>query len=156
MKIAVVVCCALLVTSLGAKSTKKCPVEPEPALDSKFHPGQIWRYKTRPGEDASTITILKIESLPKPVGTVVHVRVDDVHLTNCTGGPTPERFEHMPFTREALDRSITTLVKNDAEVPDLSGYRQWLADCGGVYTITVAEAINVAQKTFSQSLGCNP
>jgi hypothetical protein len=62
----------------------------------------------------------------------------------------------MPFTREALDRSVTTLVKDDAGVPGLSGYRQWLADCGGVYTITVAEAVNVAQSTFSKGIGCNP
>ena len=86
------------------------------------------------------MTVLKVETLPK-VGTIVHVRVDHIRLRNCTGGPEPDNFQHMPFTRDAIERSITKLEKDGVNTPDLSGYEQWRADCGGVYTITVAEAI---------------
>ena len=27
----------------------------------KFQAGQVWKYDTRPGEDSSTLTILKVE-----------------------------------------------------------------------------------------------
>jgi len=99
------------------------------------------------------MTVLKVETLPK-VGTIVHVRVDHIRLRNCTGGPEPDNFQHMPFTRDAIERSITKLEKDGVNTPDLSGYEQWRADCGGVYTITVAEAIKVTEYTFNKGLGC--
>jgi hypothetical protein len=94
---------------------KTCPT-PEPGQDSKFRPGQVWKYKTRPSEGESLVTILKIESLPK--GIIVHVRVDRVHIKNCSGGPELETVEHMPFMREALDRSLTKLLKESSTTPD--------------------------------------
>lgn len=61
----------------------------------------------------------------------------------------------MPFARDALERSITRIVKESSEVPDFkAGYEEWRKDCGGVYTITVAEAIAVDEITFRKGLGC--
>lgn len=144
----------LAVSCLGAQEkSQKCP-EPTEATDSKFHPGQVWRYKTRPHGKGSTLTILKVESLPK-VGVIIHIRVDKVRLRNCTGGPEPDNFEHMPFTRESIDKSVTKLVE-EREVPEFrEGYDEWRKACGGVYTITVAEAIAVAEETFRKNLGCS-
>ncbi|HMK29070.1 MAG TPA: hypothetical protein VK473_05240 [Terriglobales bacterium] len=99
------------------------------------------------------MTILRIETLPT-VGTILHVRVDHVRLRNCAGGPEPDTFQHMPFTRDAIEHSVTKLEKKSVTIPDLGGYEQWRADCGGVYTITVAEAIQVAEYTFNKGLGC--
>jgi|SRR5580704_969906 hypothetical protein len=138
--------------SLAQENAQSCPV-PEPAKDEKYHPGQVWTYKNRPDEQNSRLTILKIESLPK-MGTIVHIRVDGIRLRNCTGGPEPDTFAHMPFTRDALERSVAKLLKDKSKISDLSGYEQWRADCGGVYTITVAEAITVGELTFSKGLGC--
>lgn len=132
--------------------SQPCP-SPAAASDSKFHPGQVWQYSTRPDEKGSTLTILKVESLPK-VGLIVHVRVDKVRLRNCTGGPEPDNFAHMPFTREAIDHSVTKLVK-EGEVPAFqNGYDEWRNACGGVYTISVAEAIAAGEETFRKNLGC--
>jgi hypothetical protein len=132
--------------------SRPCPA-PTEVKDSKFRPGQVWQYKTRPGEEDSTITILKIETLPK-LGTIVHIRVEKIRLKNCTGGPEPDKFEHMPFARDAIERSVTKLVREN-KVPDFSdGYAQWRNACGGVYTISVAEAIGVSEENFSKSLGC--
>jgi hypothetical protein len=133
---------------------KSCPV-PSPAQDSKFRPGQVWQYKARPGEEKSTLTILKVESLPKGV-IVVHVRVEGVRLANCRGGPEPDKFEHMPFVRDALEHSVTKILKENGEVPEYNaGYQEWRNACGGVYTISVADAIKVAETTFQQNLGCS-
>ena len=43
----------------------------------------------------------------------------------------------MPFSRDAIDRSVTKLEKDGADISDLTGYEQWRADCGGVYNPVV-------------------
>jgi hypothetical protein len=142
------------VRSVAAQDkSKPCP-EPIAASDKKFHPGQVWQYNTRPHEKGSILTILRIESLPK--GMIIHIRVDNVRLRNCTGGPEPDTFAHMPFTREAIEKSITKLVR-EGEVPDFhDGYDEWRKACGGVYTITVAEAVAAGEEALRQNLGCHP
>jgi hypothetical protein len=138
---------------LGAQDkSQPCP-EPIVSNDSKFHPGQVWQYSTRAHEKGSTLTILKVESLPK-LGVIIHVRVDKVRLRNCTGGPEPDNFQHMPFARGAIERSVTKLVR-EGDVPEFQdGYSEWRKACGGVYTITVADAVKVAEETFRKNLGC--
>jgi hypothetical protein len=146
--------CLLLqcdVFSIAQEKAHSCP-SPEVVKDKKYQPGQVWQYKTRQDEQGSRISVLRVEMLPK-VGTIVHVRVDHVRLRNCAGGPEPDNFQHMPFTRDAIERSITKLEKDSVNT-DLGGYEQWRADCGGVYTITVAEAIAVAEYTFNKGLCC--
>lgn len=138
--------------SIVQPKTRSCPV-PEEIKDKKYQPGQVWQYKTRPQEEGSRVTVLKVEKLPR-MGTIVHVRVDDIRLRNCRRGPEPNGFQHMPFSRDAMEQSVIKLEKDNAAVGDLGGYEQWRADCGGVYTITVAEAIDVAETTFNKGLGC--
>jgi hypothetical protein len=142
-------CCPWSITQ---EESRSCPT-PVAVKDKKYKPGQVWQYKARPDEESSRITVLKVEKLPK-VGTIVHIRVDHIRLRNCAGGPEPESFQHMPFTKDALDRSITKLEAGVAPILDLGGYDRWRADCGGVYTITVAEAVKVAEYTFNKGLGC--
>jgi hypothetical protein len=134
--------------------SRSCP-EPTETKDPKFEPGQVWHYQTRPHEGRSTITVLRIESLPN-LGVLVHIRVDNIRLRNCTGGPEPDTLAHMPFSRGAIERSVSELVKKN-NVPDFqAGYDEWRKDCGGVYTITVAQAVQVAEDTFRNGLGCSP
>jgi hypothetical protein len=153
MKLATRILVLLLTAMLCHGKDKTCP-PPEPVKDSKFRPEQVWAYKNRTGEDKSFLTILKIESLPK-VGTIIHIRVDNIRLRNCTGGPEPDNFQHMPFTRDAIERSVTKLQKESSDVPDYqAGYDEWRAACGGVYTVTVAEAVAVGEATFRKGVGC--
>lgn len=53
----------------------------------QVHAGQTWHYNARHGEEKSTLSVLKVESLPK--GIIIHIRVDGIRLRNCTGGPEP-------------------------------------------------------------------
>jgi hypothetical protein len=81
---------------------------------------------------------------------IIHIRVDKIRLRNCTGGPEPDTIQHMPFSREALDRSVTKLLKN-GPVPEFQeGYDEWRKACGGFYTITVAEAIVTDKKPLER------
>ena len=125
--------------------------------DSKFKPGQVWSYRTRTGEESSTLTILRVEEGPQKK-RIIHIRVDHIHLKNCTGGPEPETVEHMPFAREVLEASVIKVLRT-GDVPDYhNGYGEWRqawdAHKAGVYTISVAEAVDVMQETFSHGLGC--
>src|ERR1700730_2019737 len=72
---------SLTPTAGSQDKPQPCP-SPEEVKDPKFVPGQVWKYKNRSHEDASTLTILKVESLPT-TGTIVHIRIDKVRIDNC-------------------------------------------------------------------------
>jgi hypothetical protein len=129
--------------------------QPQVTTDSKFEPGQVWSYKTRPGEERSTVTILRIEKTPK-LGTIIHIRIDGVHFSNCTGGPAPRLVQHAPFNRAALEASLTAKVGSVSVLPDYSaGYGDWLSHCGGVYTTSVDQMVALNDAQFGSSLGCH-
>ena len=136
-----------------ASDSKQCAV-PQPEVDSTYSPGQVWSYKTRVGEASSTVTILRVEKTPK-VGVIVHVRVDGVQFKNCTGGPAPTTIDHAPFTKVAMDKSVIRQLRIVSTLPKFeAGYKDWLAHCGGVYTVTVGEMVDADDATFNAGLGC--
>ena len=125
--------------------------------DPKYKPGQVWSYATRPGEEQSTLTILRIEELSDKK-RIVHIRVDHIRLKNCTGGPEPDNAQHMPFAKEALDGSVIKIISK-RDIPDYRvGYQEWReawdAHNAGFYTISVSAAVDVMQESFRQALGC--
>ena len=155
MQIYAILTAILLLAQAGSTPQKHACPTPIPATDAKYSPGQVWNYKTRSDESASTVTILRVESLPK-AGVVIHVRIDGIRLKNCSGGPSPTVIQHAPFSRDAFDKSVTQLVRSNAPVPDYeAGYEDWVVHCGGVYTITLAEMLNVDEATFNSGSGCN-
>jgi hypothetical protein len=145
---------SLLLSHQGQASDKRNCAAPQAAVDSTYSPGQVWSYKTRPGESSSTVTILRVETTPK-IGTIIHVRIDGVRFKNCTGGSAPNTIEHAPFAKSALDKSVGHKLSTVTRLPDFeAGYGDWLAHCGGVYTITVAEMVGADDATFNAGLGC--
>jgi hypothetical protein len=152
-------CRALLLGSLvlaqqGVPTDKQTCAEPQTVADPTYRPGQVWSYKARPGESSSTVTILRVETLPT-VGVIVHVRIDGVRFKNCTGGPAPTTVQHAPFTKAAIDKSVTRRLKTTPKLPEFeAGYKDWLAHCGGVYSITLAEMVDADDTTFNAGLGC--
>lgn len=115
-----------------------------------FRPGQVWAYQTRPGEDSSTVTILRVEEAPK-LGVIVHVAVEGVRVPSPTPGQFVTRLVHLPFAKAAIERSVTRKLRDDAPVPSFDeGYQQWRAafdtGSGGIFTITIAEAVDVVSQ----------
>jgi hypothetical protein len=137
-------CAALPVV---ASSKEPCPALTEGVTDRKFKPGQVWSYDTRPGESASTLTILRVDSGAK-LGVIIQVRVDGLQMHNPRGDIVPS-IEHMPFSRDAMLLSVDHLLKSNQPLPTLEGLERWRSDCGGVYTISVRDAVDVAEKTFN-------
>jgi hypothetical protein len=115
--------------------------------DPTFKPGQIWSYTTRPNDTGSTITILQVDRSEK-IGVIIHVRVDGLYVRNPRG----ERpsIEHMPFSRNALLASTRHLLRTEKQLPPMEGYDTWRSACGGVYTISVRDAVDVAEKTLNR------
>ena len=89
--------------------------------------GQVWKYRTRFGEDGSTVTVLKVENY-KDLGRVVHLRVDKIQMKNPVKGNMITDIPHLPFKDAAVQNSVTKLVRQSPTVPDFKeGYDIWKA-----------------------------
>jgi len=118
--------------------------------EAAFRAGQVWSYRTRPGEEESLLLITRVETR-SGVGEVVHVRVAGLRIENPLH---PDGFSaeisHMPFAPEAVRRSVTELLRSG--VPGLAeneGYGSWkdAFDRGetGIFTLTIAEAVDAME-----------
>jgi hypothetical protein len=122
-------------------------------LTGRYHVGDTWNYKTRPGEEGSTLTVVKVESTPK-LGVIVHVSLVGlrVHSKHAPTGIS-DRIAHMPFSADAVDRSVTTVVARATLLPDFKeGYDEWRTafdqNKAGIFTISVADAVGVVESTL--------
>ena len=89
--------------------------------------GQVWKYRTRFGENESTVTVLKVENY-KDLGLVVHLRVDKIQMKNPVKGNMIADIPHLPFKDAAVQNSVTKLVHRSHTVPDFKeGYDTWKA-----------------------------
>jgi hypothetical protein len=138
---------ALTTHAGGQESTLKDTTE------SKYKVGQVWSYKTRSNEKKSSFIVLKVEHHPK-LGNIVHIALRDLKLKK-PNGEFIETAGHLPFAEEWIDKSAIKLLKEKADVPKYEdGYGMWREafDTGkaGVYTITIAEAVDVMEVTLNQ------
>ena len=121
--------------------------------ESKYKVGQVWSYKTRPTEKKSSLIVLKVEHHPK-LGNIIHIALRDLKLSK-PNGDFIETAGHLPFAEEAINKSVVKLLKEKADIPDYEegyGMCKEAFDAGkaGVYTITVAEAVDVMEATLNQ------
>jgi hypothetical protein len=91
------------------------------------------------------------------MGVILHVAVDGLRVSNklVSGGVT-ERACHLPFARNAIEKSVVALTGHEVPTDDWrDGYVQWREafDEGkaGVFTITVAEAVDALERTFEDA-----
>lgn len=114
----------------------------------RYAAGQVWEYRTRPGDEGSLLKIQRIEAAPGDGGErIYHISVIGFRLRNAEMEP---RLEHSPVSRETLDASVTTLGDPGAKFPNPDdGIARWKADNGGVFTITVAEIIDLIDRQTS-------
>jgi hypothetical protein len=100
--------------------------------------GQVLTFAHAPVETARVV-IQKIE--PGIAGDdAVHVSV--YGLPPFPTG-VPGVIAHMPFSRQALEASLSTLTDEvaPADVDIGDGYRNWKEAEGGIFTIPVAQAV---------------
>jgi len=123
--------------------------ESQPA-DADFQVGQRWSYRTRPQEPESTLIIGRVENDPK-LGSVIHVSVIGLRLKNPRAeGGFGNVAAHLPISPKALRDSVIARV-GDA-VPDADferGYAMWRDAGGGVFTVSVREAVQFVEDTLA-------
>ena len=116
---------------------------------SKFIPGQVWAYHTRPGEDGSCVTVLRVDATAH-ARVIVHVAVEGISIRNPSDHGRPTRtIGFMPIAEASLDGSITSLITTkEAFVPSAdfeNGSPGWKEafDSGkaGFWTAPVAKVV---------------
>jgi len=105
-----------------------------------FAAGQRWSYRTREQDPSSTLVIGKVQN-DFHGQTVLHISVEGVVRPDS---PLPIEIGHMPFSAEAIEASVLELLESDIQLPDglFEGITVWEEQQGGVFTITVAEAVD--------------
>jgi hypothetical protein len=64
--------------------------------DGKYRVGEVWNYATRPGDEGSTFTVLKVESSSQ-LGVIVQISVDGFRVANPHApNDVYEKIGHMP------------------------------------------------------------
>jgi hypothetical protein len=133
-----------LVPQTGFREQVASLVAPEVDDDSTFKVGERWAYETRPGEETSTFVVGRIDESPD--GRIVHVWVDDVRF-----GPSPQtHIPHAPMSEDAVARSGTNRLETGIRATERfeTGYQTWKDDRGGVFTITIAELVDLYAKAL--------
>lgn len=121
---------------------------------SEFEVGQKWAYKTRPVENSSILTIVKIDEI-KDV-KIIHISLEGVKIKNPQS---PKGFgdkvSHMPISEDALGKSVTKIIGTTVTLPDFQeGYTMWKEPFdqgkGGYFTIPVSECVEYMEKAINQ------
>lgn len=122
------------------------------AFAETYTVGQIWSYKTRPQEPNSTLMILRIDNTSKR-GQVVFIGLRDIRIRHPNGNIVAT-MSPLPFTKDALDKSVIKLVgKTDKLMRSDFGYQKWKeAQLAGKTPITydkpVAEMVNLLENGY--------
>ena len=131
------------------------------AHSHEYQTGQIWQYRTRPGEEQSRLYIAKIETLSNGE-RVFHIRLDKLKIPNGKlAGQVQTVLPHAPVSEKTLDISVTKLQGSTSNPPDISeGYATWReaydAGEGGIFTIPVSEIVDLVAKVAREHLGSHP
>jgi hypothetical protein len=120
-----------------------------PATASRYKPGQVWSFRSPSDQASAVLTVLRVETNPK-LGTIVHIAFSGVSFPN--GGT---NVQHMPFSEQAIDKSVLTLVRENEPLPDFrDGYDQWRqafdTGRGGVFTVTVSEGFETIRTAVTK------
>ena len=77
-------------------------------------------------------------------GPVIHISVVGFHVMNPRMTPV---LPHAPVTTQTLDESVTALSATTPAFPDAGpGIAQWKEAKGGVFTISVAQIVDLIDK----------
>lgn len=142
LRLALIVFCLLFVAARAFAEN--------PATAPSYHAGQRWAYHTRPGEEKSSVIVLKIEKDEK-LGDIIHVAIHDIQIKNPVTGGVNREIPHAPIARKSLGASVTTLMADSVPLPAFEeGYQQWKAAKGGVFTVSLAEVVTFVDKALNR------
>ena len=116
------------------------------AQTSRYKEGQVWAYRTRPGDEGSLLKIQQVDQSSR--GLVYHLSVIGFHF-HAPGfaGVLP----HEPVSQATLDASVTEQRPDPGTFPSADeGITEWRAAHGGVFTITIAQTLDMMDRTLTE------
>ena len=153
LRLAIQLCFVLLIATLvgcsqGEKKTMFTDTD-----KSEFKVGQQWNYKTRPGEESSTLVVLKVVTAPG-WSNIVHVGVTGLKLKTPNG--ITDNLPHVPIDETSVKNSVTTKVTDSGKLTDFQeGYKLWneaaSSGKGGVFTLSVAEVVSTIEEGLKKA-----
>ena len=85
-------------------------VLPMPTTAAEYKSGQVWKYKTRPGEENSLVYIVKVDR-ENGYGNIYHIYVDGLKIRNAKiKGGIQSQLPHAPVDEKTLNYSVTALL----------------------------------------------
>jgi len=141
---------ALACIVLAAACASEPPM-PERASSPRYRVGQVWRYQTRPGEEASRAIVGRIETIAG-LGTVVHVKLTGLQLKGPQGVATV--VFHAPVAEAQLSASVTELTDERGDLEGFAeGYAMWRSAYrtgeAGIFTIPLSEIVASMEQALS-------
>lgn len=150
MSLSLPLAAALLAAAPAAATSAPPPPRLIPPPRRVYAEGQVWRYRTRPGEEGSVVAIRRVETVPEApdLGPVYHVSLIGVKLGDRFGTVLP----HLPVSRGTLDSSLTVRAKGRYALPPFEeGIAEWRSARGGVFTIDLAAIVDFTQKLLADA-----
>ncbi len=114
-----------------------------------FAEGQEWSIKSSPPTTAK-IVIGRIEPWKDKIA--VHVSIIDIQKSASEPGLNRlTRIDHIPFEKSALAASVDKLLLTGVASPPNfeTGYKQWKENSGGIFMISVTQALDIRRKTLN-------
>lgn len=135
---------ALLIALLVAL----CSCHSSESPSDRFQAGQVWRYKTRVGEEQSRLIVQHV--LRHSNGDeVVIVAVEHLHINADPYSPPWTSISSFEFSRQALDASVVELEGTQNAPGTINGDvrgpspEEWQKDNGEPIRVSVAEFVNI-------------
>jgi hypothetical protein len=135
---------AALAVGMAVSLSAAAPPSTQPHV---YAAGQVWEYRTRPGDEGSLLKIQKVEDLPSsaPIGPVYHISIIGLHFHGQPAGA--GGIQHLPVSRVTLDASVTRLSQSRADFPSAdAGIAEWRRAKGGVFTIPISQIVDVLEQ----------
>jgi hypothetical protein len=138
-----------LLLALHGACKKEAPLLTVVLDHPTYRAGQVWNYRTRPGEEGSTFTVLAVERHRK-LGIIVHVSVSGLRLKGPEGRIT-NKIDHMPFSEAAITASVLGMVSTGlSPFEGPYGYYLWreafVEGKAGIFTRSVAEGVSFVEE----------
>jgi hypothetical protein len=120
------------------------------SAESQFQPGQEWSYKSRPVDAKSTLVVGSIET-DSNMGDIVHITVKNVQVTNPNAeGGFATHIGHIPMSIKSLEDSVIKKLSDDEQADGIAeGIEAWREAKGGVFTISVSEAVQYIEDVLT-------
>jgi hypothetical protein len=127
--------------------------DPTPTQSERFAVGQVWRYRTRPGEEGSRVMVGRIESIGEC--TVVHVKLVGLRIANRSApGGVSSFMAHTPLAESNLSASVIELTSELADLGGFEdGYQTWLdiyrTERGGFFTVELDALVGYVESVLN-------